>query len=219
MRAEKWPCRNALRSSERWKSGVGIMFLPKHPVRFSLNKEKCIEAIDFVATQWPGITQYFICKTFYFADKQHFVDWGRPISGDFYVAMAHGPVPSRIYELLKPDSGEEDDWIEQFDKLLFTKQVGRLTHVFSREKCERKLLSRTDEECLFAWVDHFKKLPPQDRFSEIERLAHIEKAWLRAREYIGNAPEMDLSSWGEEIGLSEADFKAMVSEVSKFAAL
>jgi len=195
------------------------MFLLKRPVRFALNKEKCVEAIDFIATQWPGITQYFICKTFYFADKQHFVDWGRPISGDFYVAMPHGPVPSRIYELLKPNSGEEDDWIENFDTLLFTEQKGRLTHVFSREISEHKLLSRTDEECLFAWLDHFKKLPPTDRFPEIERLAHAEKAWLDATDLPGNAPEMDLSSWGKEIGLSESDFKSAVFEVSRFAAI
>jgi hypothetical protein len=195
-----------------------MMLLEKRPIRFKLNKVKSIEAIDFIASEWKGITQYFVCKTFYFSDKEHFLDWGRPISGDYYVAMSHGPVPSRIYELLKPDSGEEDDWLELFDRYLSTEKKGKLTHVYSKKVCERKLLSRTDESILRSWTDHFLKLPEKDRFSEVERLAHLEKSWVKARDLPGNAPEMDLSYWGEEAGLNEDMFRQLVLENSKFVA-
>lgn len=47
---------------------------PAAPPRFKLNKLKVVEAIDYCAELWPGITQYFVCKAFYFADKEHFQD-------------------------------------------------------------------------------------------------------------------------------------------------
>jgi len=33
-----------------------------------------------------------IFKIIYFADRQHLADWGRPITGDTYIAMEAGPV-------------------------------------------------------------------------------------------------------------------------------
>src|SRR5262245_62889630 len=74
-------------------------------LRFQIDWNRCIEGIAFISSLRPGITQYYIGKIFYFADKAHFLDWGRPISGDRYVAMEHGPVPSNIYDLLMEDSG------------------------------------------------------------------------------------------------------------------
>jgi uncharacterized phage-associated protein len=187
------------------------------PPRFKLDKFKSVEAIDFCARTWPGITTYFVCKTFYFADKEHFQDWGRPISGDFFVAMPHGPVPSRIYELLKPDSGEEDDWLVEFDKLLTTERSGKLTHFTSKGVSTHSRLSRTDKQTLSKWVERFKDLPAKNRFGVIEELSHDESSWIEARKSPGNAPEMDISSWGEEMGLDKKKFKQAVLEAARIA--
>jgi len=37
----------------------------------------------------------------YFADQCHLIKYGRFITGDRYVAMKHGPVPSDTYDLFK----------------------------------------------------------------------------------------------------------------------
>ncbi|RUV07437.1 DUF4065 domain-containing protein [Mesorhizobium sp. M1A.F.Ca.IN.020.03.2.1] len=193
------------------------LVMPQAPPRFRLDKFKTIEAIDYCARLWPGITTYFVCKAFYFADKEHFQDWGRPISGDFFVAMPHGPVPSRVYELLKPDSGEEDDWLIEFDKHLATEQQGKLTRITSKNTSELKRLSRTDRQVLDKWIKHFQNLPSWKRFKDIEELSHKEKSWIEAREKPGNAPEMDISSWGDEMGLDKKRFRQAVSEVTRLA--
>ena len=54
-------------------------------IRFRVDIEKCIQGIQFLAANKPGITQYYVCKIFFFADKKHLLDWGTPISGDKYV--------------------------------------------------------------------------------------------------------------------------------------
>ncbi|MEQ1715723.1 MAG: Panacea domain-containing protein, partial [Hyphomicrobium sp.] len=77
--------------------------------RFRINWAKVVEAIDFVATLKPGVTQYYIGKILFFADREHLLDYGRPITGDRYVAMEHGPVPSAIRDILKADSDGPDD--------------------------------------------------------------------------------------------------------------
>lgn len=195
------------------------LVLPSAPPRFRLDKLKVVEAIDYCARLWPGITTYFVCKAFYFADKDHFQDWGRPISGDFYVAMAHGPVPSRVYELLKPDSGEEDDWLQEFDRTLVTDQQGKLTHIKSRGISDLARLSKTDRQYLEKWINKFRELPEWKRFKVIEDLSHEEKSWVEARDRPGNAPEMDLTSWGEDVGLDRKRFKQAVKEAKGLASL
>ena len=70
------------------------------PPRFTFRPDKASEAIDLIARARPGITQYFIGKLLYLADKAHFLDWGRPITFDRYVAMVHGPVPSAVRNML-----------------------------------------------------------------------------------------------------------------------
>lgn len=40
-------------------------------------------------------------KILYFADQEHIKIYGRPITGDKYIAMKYGPVPSFLYDILK----------------------------------------------------------------------------------------------------------------------
>ena len=42
----------------------------------------------------------------YFADRNHIAEWGCPITGDIYIAMDAGPVPSRIYDMFKIVRGD-----------------------------------------------------------------------------------------------------------------
>lgn len=74
------------------------------------DRAKAIEAIVYLASQINDPTKMKICKMLYFADKLHMSRYGRFITGDFYVAMEHGPVPSKIYDIIRRvERGEEND--------------------------------------------------------------------------------------------------------------
>lgn len=72
---------------------------------FKFYKEKAIAALLYVTqtliknNKRPDFHKVF--KIFYFADQMHLTKYGRPITGDHYIAMRNGPVPSRLYDMLK----------------------------------------------------------------------------------------------------------------------
>ena len=70
-------------------------------VRFQFNESKAVEALVFIAKRWPGITPFYLSKVLFFADRDHLRMYGRPILGDSYIAMDNGPVPSRVYDIVK----------------------------------------------------------------------------------------------------------------------
>lgn len=47
-----------------------------------------------------------LCKILYFADQRHLSEYGRSITGDTYIAMQFGPVPSCIDDILKAVRGD-----------------------------------------------------------------------------------------------------------------
>lgn len=175
-------------------------------MRFALDRPKCIEGIDFVASLYPGITQYYIGKIFYFADKEHFLDWGRPISGDRYIAMEHGPVPSTIFELLKPNSGEPDEVLDQLNARVDIRQDGNKRRVYSRGRDAYPNLSGTDREYLAAAATRYGKMS----FGQLKALAHKEPAYVEAEETLGLNNEMNLLRWAEEI---TSDTRAIAAHV------
>ena len=70
------------------------------------NKVKTLNALLYVANRIQRKDFHKIFKVIYFADRQHLADWGRPITGDTYIAMDAGPVPSRLYDMLKIVRGD-----------------------------------------------------------------------------------------------------------------
>lgn len=163
-------------------------------IRYRLNWDKLIEAIDFLSMHHDGITQYYIGKVCYFADKSHMLDYGRPVTGDRYVAMEHGPVPSTIYNLLKTDSGLPDEVIEKLLSRVRTKQDRNLIHVSSRKRDNFEHLSGSDREYLLASLKSHVGIG----FAELKRKSH-DAAWDEAWAQPGFNNEMDLSTWLNEL--------------------
>ena len=63
------------------------------------NPEKSLQAVLYVANRLERKDFHKIFKVLYFADREHLTKYGRPITGDTYVAMEYGPVPSMIYDI------------------------------------------------------------------------------------------------------------------------
>jgi hypothetical protein len=87
-------------------------------IRFDFNPEKALEALIFVANERPNISFYYIVKILYYADKDHLNRYGRPILGDRYIAMEHGPVPSVVYDMLGRDEFLDEDLISRVEAVL-----------------------------------------------------------------------------------------------------
>ena len=74
---------------------------------FKFNQEKALAALLFIAKELidnlelrgPSIHKIF--KILYFAEQKHLARYGRAIVGDDYIAMRAGPVPSKIYDMIK----------------------------------------------------------------------------------------------------------------------
>ena len=80
-------------------------------MNFLFNENKAIAVLLFVTKKLyvegikPDLHKVF--KIIYFADQKHLVGYGRPVLiGDDYIAMNHGPVPSRIYDMIKIIRGD-----------------------------------------------------------------------------------------------------------------
>lgn len=78
-------------------------------IRF--DPESAIELVLYVANRLRHPTFHSVSKVLYFADREHLSRFGALLSGDSYVAMKHGPVPSEIYNLLKAAAGRRESWI------------------------------------------------------------------------------------------------------------
>ena len=71
-----------------------------------MDMDKVLEAVIFVARKVPEPTFHKISKMFWFADKLHLERYGFALSDDTYHAMKNGPVPSRIYDVMKLAAGK-----------------------------------------------------------------------------------------------------------------
>jgi hypothetical protein len=76
-----------------------------HKISFNCDLEKTLEVLLWVMNQKAeGVNLYNLIKTIFHADCYHLNQYGRPITGDVYIAMVHGTVPSFIYNLLNQES-------------------------------------------------------------------------------------------------------------------
>lgn len=180
--------------------------------RLRFNWRKTVEAIDFLAQRWPGITQYYLGKVLYFADRDHCIDWGRTITGDRYVAMDHGPVPSRIYDMLKYGSGEEDEILDYLNVRVYFAVTGNKIHVQSYGKNEFPALSSTDIEYLERALAFCRRLA----FSELREVSHKELSWRKATELPSNNPPMDLTLWFEAAAMDREAGAAYLREHARY---
>jgi uncharacterized phage-associated protein len=157
--------------------------LDEHPHRFRVNWRKCLEGIHLLAQRQPGISMFYVAKIFYFADKAHLLDWGRPISGDRYIAMENGPVPSAIYDLIKVSGYLADDLLDEFEARI--EKRGR--SLFPRQPFVERALSQTDVDYLDAALRQYGHMS----FGALSDLSHRERAWREAWAKAGYANEMD----------------------------
>lgn len=141
---------------------------------FSLDKEKAIEALVYVASRNPGVGRFHIAKILYFAELFHIQTYGRPIVGDRYIAMENGPVPSFAYDVLRGTISPEirslaDGALVPIDRFRHPAyEAGREPHL--------EYFSKSDLDCLERAIAHCC----ERSFGSISDETHKHKAWADA---------------------------------------
>ena len=110
------------------------------------DKTKALNALLYVANRVQRKDFHKIFKIIYFADRQHLAEWGRPITGDTYIAMDAGPVPSRMYDMLKIVRG--DSYLPDMEGLGKFFKVENWMYVQPLVDADLNKLSKNEQEAL-----------------------------------------------------------------------
>ncbi len=145
-----------------------------YPFRF--DRKTTIEALLYIAQRQEEPTLHSVYKVLYFAEKKHLEEYGRLITGDEYIAMKSGPVPSHAYEwatiLRDRDShgltGPGGELSEAFDV------VDRIRFI-SKRPPRLDIFSQSEVECL----DYALRLCRGKDFDELSDMSHDE-SWRAA---------------------------------------
>ncbi len=147
-----------------------------------LDAEKALEVVLYISKYAHNL--FNIVKTLYFADKLHLEKYGRQITGDYYIAMNKGPVPSGAFDLIKLARGDK---FRYEDKIINTHPEKALkvvdkTQVYPNREPNLDLLSETDIECLNEAINQYGKMSPL----KLKEIVKAEKAYKKNRRPFGN---------------------------------
>ena len=142
-------------------------------MKSSFNKDVALQAMLYVLSKLGTADMHKVSKILYFADRSHLSKYARSITGDDYIKMSYGPVPSNVYDIMKAVRGDsffantsEAKALEQYFKFVNSKDIMPLM-------CANlDYLSESDVECLDEAIAMCKDLI----FEELTRLSH-DFAW------------------------------------------
>ncbi|MEM1108106.1 MAG: Panacea domain-containing protein [Planctomycetota bacterium] len=78
-------------------------------IRFDFSPSKSLQAMAYFIGKLGGVDKVALTKLLYVADRDHFISFGYPITGDRQCAMPHGPVPSNSLSVLDGEFGFTGD--------------------------------------------------------------------------------------------------------------
>lgn len=143
--------------------------------RFRFDPEKAVEVILYIAERLADSSFHKVSKILYFADLTHLGRYGRLITGDAYVAMKHGPVPSGSYDIMKYVRDDGMFPFAEHAKNAFV--VERAYSIKPLRAPDMGVLSRSDCECLDQAIKSYGRLS----FGELTERSH-DDAWNSASE-------------------------------------
>jgi len=141
-------------------------------MKFAVNTEKAVEALAFIASERPRLSQKFFAKIFFYAEKWHLNDYGRPIIADTYIAMKQGPVPSAVRDIIL----EKWNWTEKpdnFDTSIEIIDDHGLLKVAAKGGASFDRLSNTDKAMLRKAIAFCADMTAD----ELSTVSHQDRAW------------------------------------------
>lgn len=132
-------------------------------------------------------------KLLFLADKLHLVRYGRTVTGDWYAALEHGPVPSQIDNLLDALENEIHGYedIEELEARVALDRGFSYPRLVSRgvdDGFVKENLSESDLQILRTIVETFGNRT----FAELRGYTHELPAWENAWESRGGARSAEM---------------------------
>jgi len=150
-------------------------------LRFEFSLDKFVAVMAYFADvgKIQDLTKLKAAKLLFFADKSHLLKYGRPILGDRYVSMDHGPVPSAALDLMNrliaPDEIDDPVREQLRTKLsvhrLFTKNPPFRARAHGAAAYQH--LSQSERDVLDEIIATYGRKP----VGELIDLTHKEYAW------------------------------------------
>ena len=135
------------------------------PIRKTRHKAE-LEAWLYLANRVRRPTLHKLSKLLYFADKFHLEHYGRLVTGDSYIAMKNGPVPSTAYDQAKRVRAEGESVVDGAYGVDGNKDV------VPRRDADLQYLSETDVEAL----DHALETYGHLDFDRLTQASH-DDSW------------------------------------------
>ncbi|MGA2436535.1 MAG: Panacea domain-containing protein [Bryobacteraceae bacterium] len=141
-------------------------------MRFQFKPEKFVNAVAYLAQACPNSTKMSICKLLYYADKKHLTEFGRPILGDHYYKLAHGPIPTRGLDMLRRRASPEENAL--FEK--FITVIGNSVH--PKQPANRRVFSRSDLRALDWAIQEYGRASA----IALRNRTHTEAPWTQTED-------------------------------------
>jgi len=138
------------------------------PIQFNMNTQKAIESVLWIIQNGDS-NMYNVWKILFAAEKYHLNKFGRPITGDRYIAMEYGIVPSWLYDASK---------IKR-QGIGFYRDANSL---IAERLPATDYLSQTDIEALYYGVNEYAGMD----FKSVMNKNHAEPAWINNYNNRGN---------------------------------
>ena len=135
------------------------------------DQKKGLEVLLYVSQRYPNL--YRAMKVLFYADKKHLTRYGRLISGDRYVAMPKGPVPSGAYDIVKMARG---DSCSRPDDLVLSSLAVHGNYLKPLREPDLDYLSLSERECLDEAIRDIKPLSSE----QLIQMSHDEPAYKAA---------------------------------------
>lgn len=123
------------------------------------NTEKAIAAIKLVLSNMDTKSCDFhkLFKILYFAERKHLAQYGRAISGDKFIAMKDGPVPSNVYDVLRVLRGDSIFHSSIDFTKYFAVKSGHYIFLLD-DNLDMDIFSESEIECLMDSIEENKNL-------------------------------------------------------------
>lgn len=165
--------------------------------------DRSLNAVLYVANRITRRDIHKIFKILYFADMSHLFKYGRAITGDRYIAMKYGPVPSSIYDMVKIVRGDSIYVMDEL-KAFFSIDNSVLSPL---RDADLSFLSPTDISELNTSIEKYKDVD----FSEMTQLSH-GAAWQKT--WDGPSHEISMEDILRECGADEDYINFIIDETS-----
>ena len=163
-------------------------------IRYSFNEEKTINVVLYIVGRLKRRDFHKIFKILYFSDREYLNQYGMTITGDTYIAMDAGPVPTKTYDMFKIVRG--DSYMQDTKQLGSYFAVSNWMFVQPLQKANLDDITPAEKAVIDAMIERYGDMS----YDEIKEKSH-DVAWRStARDY-----PISFENMAMEAGMDEED--------------